>query len=188
MSRALLNQNGDKLAFYQSLVVAMNFCNVPYQKMSVKSHTQLRIYASGAQNCEESSGNLCFSVARKRLQQLSKFWFFNSRIQLFIFGAWKQNNGYRPKHILAMSGGIRNRGLLQTHNHRNGWHGHQNSQHSRSIAKTAVMPAAALIMQTPRENVLFDQIHPSSKMPNAYGTEAPALDRRRNPHIWSWIL
>merc|ERR1719163_1176291 len=25
-------------------------------------------------------------------------------------------------------------------------------------------------------------------MPNASGTEAPALHRRRNPHIWSWIL
>merc|ERR1719231_132184 len=25
-------------------------------------------------------------------------------------------------------------------------------------------------------------------MPNPSRTEAPALDRRRNPHIWSWLL
>merc|ERR1719235_211012 len=25
-------------------------------------------------------------------------------------------------------------------------------------------------------------------MPNPYRTEAPALDRRGNPHIWSWFL
>ena len=168
----------------------MNYVwNVPHPNMSVKGHTQLHVYASAAQNCEESSSNLCFFVARQNVcKKYRNFEFQFTNSATYLFGVWKQNDGYRPKHILAKSGDNRNRGLLQTHNRRNGWHGHHNSQHSRSIAKTAVMTALAQIMQTRREEFVFDHIHLSSKMPNAYGTEAPALDRRRNPHIWNWIL